>query len=83
MLTGTTRQLKQGPGFVLASLLMALFLLAAVQPANAVAVRPGFNANTLARNDDGSTGLQAIGFAVNFFGVTFNQLAAPAKFEAE
>lgn len=34
----------------------------------------GFNSNTLAPNDDGSTGLVNIGFDVNFFGVTSSQL---------
>ena len=34
------------------------------------AVRPGFDSQTLARNDDGSTGLVQIGFTVNFFGRT-------------
>ncbi len=34
----------------------------------------GFDANTLARNDDGSTGLVNIGFNANFFGTTYTQL---------
>jgi len=34
----------------------------------------GFNSNTLARNDDESTGLVNIGFDVNFFGDSFSQL---------
>lgn len=34
----------------------------------------GYNDNTLAPNDDGSTGLVNIGFDANFFGVTSNQL---------
>ena len=37
-------------------------------------VVPGFNANTLARNDDGYTGLVDIGFDINFFGNTYSQL---------
>ncbi|MFN0053608.1 MAG: nidogen-like domain-containing protein, partial [Planctomycetales bacterium] len=36
--------------------------------------QPGFNANTLAANDDGFTGLVPIGFPVNFYGVTSSQL---------
>ncbi len=49
--------------------------IAAVQPANAAAVRSGvFTANTLAGNDDNSTGLVNIGFDANFFGTTYNQL---------
>ncbi len=35
-------------------------------PAQAAAVRPGFNSNTLARNDDGSTVLVPIGFDIDF-----------------
>ena len=42
--------------------------------ANAAAVVSGFNANTLARNDDLSTGLVDIGFTANFFGASFTQL---------
>ncbi len=38
------------------------------------AIRPGFNTNILARNDDGSTGLVPIGFKVGFFGRDFNRL---------
>jgi hypothetical protein len=33
-----------------------------------------FTDNTLAANDDGSTGLTPIGFSVNFFGTTYNNL---------
>lgn len=35
---------------------------------------PGFQSNTLAANDDGSTGLVNVGFTLNFFGVTTNQV---------
>ena len=38
------------------------------------AVRPGFNANALPANDDGSTGLVPVGFDLNFFGVPYSQL---------
>ena len=34
----------------------------------------GFTANSLARNDDGSTGLVNIGFGINFFGTSASQL---------
>ncbi len=37
-------------------------------------IRAGFNANTLAANDDGSTGLVPVGFNLNFFGQLFNSL---------
>ncbi|MGM0583610.1 MAG: nidogen-like domain-containing protein [Pseudomonadota bacterium] len=42
--------------------------------AQAQAIRSGFDSNTLAPNDDGSTGLVDIGFEVNFFGVEADQL---------
>jgi len=35
---------------------------------------PGFNANTLAPNDDGSTGLVGLGFTFNFFGTNYTQV---------
>jgi len=40
------------------------------------AVRPdaGCNANTLSRNDDGSTGAVPVGFVINFFGTATNQV---------
>ena len=38
--------------------------------ADASSVRAGFNANTLAANDDGSTGAVSLGFTANFFGVS-------------
>jgi hypothetical protein len=44
------------------------------QPATATTIVPGFNANTLARNDDGSTGLVGLGFSFNFFGTSYTQL---------
>jgi hypothetical protein len=36
--------------------------------ADAAAIRPGFAADFLAANDDGSTGLIPLGFTANFFG---------------
>jgi Nidogen-like len=42
--------------------------------AQAANVVPGFNANNLPANDDGSTGLVPIGFSANFFGTTFTDL---------
>ncbi|NJM87115.1 MAG: hypothetical protein HC847_07905 [Hydrococcus sp. RU_2_2] len=47
------------------------------QPENEITsdrIRPGFNSNILARNDDGSTDLVPIGFRVGFFGREFNRL---------
>ena len=53
----------------------AALCFAVAQPADAGAVRGGlFDSSTLARNDDGSTGLVGIGFDTNFFGTTYNQL---------
>lgn len=40
----------------------------------AAAIVSGFDSNTLAANDDGSTGLVNIGFNIDFFGVVSNQL---------
>lgn len=53
---------------------VAFFAIGTTQAANAAAVRTGFSSNTLAPNDDGSTGLVDIGFIANFFGVQRNQL---------
>lgn len=38
------------------------------------AVVSGFDANTVPRNDDGSTGLVSMGFTANFFGTNYTQL---------
>ncbi len=53
-----------------------LFVDAYINPhqAEAAVIRPGFNSNTLPRNDDLSTDLVDIGFTANFFGVSRNQL---------
>ena len=45
-----------------------------VAAADASTIRTGFAANTLAANDDGSTGQVATGFAMDFFGVTANNV---------
>lgn len=50
------------------------FGLALASVANAGAVRPGFDSNTLPGNDDGSTGAVNIGFDVSFYGLDFSQL---------
>ncbi|KKO46339.1 autotransporter [Arsukibacterium ikkense] len=54
--------------------LAALLTLTTAFASNASIIEPGFNAATLAPNDDGSTGAVNIGFNVNFFGLTFSQL---------
>ena len=43
-----------------------------VSTAHAGAVRSGFDANTLARNDDGSTGWTALPFTGDYYGVSFS-----------
>jgi hypothetical protein len=53
---------------------VAFLGVATAQTADAAAMRTGFDASTLARNDDGSTGLVDIGFVTNFFGVSRDQL---------
>lgn len=50
----------------------AVFAIGSV--AQAATIRSGFDASTLAGNDDGSDGPVAIGFDIDFFGVTANQL---------
>jgi hypothetical protein len=56
-------------------LVMGGLCLALPLGANASAVLPGvFNSSSLAANDDLSTGAVPIGFTVNFFGVSSNQL---------
>jgi len=59
------------------TILAGCIALASALPlvANATAVVNGaFNSNTLARNDDGSTGLVNIGFTIDFFGDVYTQL---------
>ncbi len=58
-------------GLAAAGILGITFALQSVQ---AGIIQPGFDANTLARNDDGSTGLVNIGFTTNFFGTDYTQL---------
>src|SRR5437660_377895 len=53
--------------------LLPIAILAAIAAAPAAQAQylrdnPGFYARTLAANDDGSTGLELIGFTINFFG---------------
>lgn len=52
--------------------LLALLLLPALAMAQAIV--PGFDSETMARNDDESTGLIALGFTANFFGISRTQL---------
>ncbi|MCU0626903.1 MAG: PEP-CTERM sorting domain-containing protein [Gemmatimonadaceae bacterium] len=59
------------------SIIRALAISAvAVSAAHAQAIRStgGFSMNTLARNDDGSTGLVNVGFTFNLFGLSRNQV---------
>ncbi len=48
-------------------------LLASSGSTYADPIRTGFSGNTLAPNDDSSTGLVDLGFPINFFGNTFSQ----------
>lgn len=57
-----------------AALLVAALAGSGSAAAQAVRTDAGFTTNSLARNDDGSTGLVAIGFTANFFGVANTQL---------
>jgi hypothetical protein len=53
---------------------IGLLTLAMSAPAFGGAIVAGFNSSTLPANDDGSTGLVAIGFDVDFFGLMFSDL---------
>lgn len=66
-----------GSTFRISCLSAAILMVAALAgPAQAAAIRDAasFTGNTLAANDDGSTGLVNIGFGINFFGVSQNNL---------
>ncbi len=52
-------------GFAMTSLALSVAMTGVAEATN---LRTGFNSNTLARNDDGSTGLVDLGFTANFFG---------------
>jgi len=52
----------------------ALGLGLMIQSVQAGVIVPGYNSNTLAPNDDSSTGLVGIGFTANFFGTNYSQL---------
>lgn len=55
--------------------LAVLVVVGVGTPAYAAAIVPAqFDSNTLPPNDDGSTGLVNIGFAINFFGTNYTQL---------
>lgn len=62
--------------FAIRLLAAAAMVAATALPVHAAAIHDAalFTDNTLAANDDGSTGLVNIGFTVNFFGVTQNNL---------
>lgn len=53
---------------------LSLISFANPQPANAAAVRTGFDFNTLGATDDGSSGAVSLPFSANFFGQTFNSV---------
>ena len=61
----------------IALIVFVLALLSTVSPVHALgtnAVRSGFDANTLAANDDGSTAAVSLGFTAKFFGVSHTEL---------
>lgn len=61
---------------LLQSVLLTAGLALGVSTLHAAAIHDAslFTDNTLARNDDGSTGLVSIGFGLNFFGNNYNNL---------
>jgi len=60
--------------YLVGSAVVALLLFSGAAVAEAGAILGGFNANTLAANDDDSTGLVPIGFTINFFGTSYSHL---------
>lgn len=58
----------------LRSLFAAITLPVLMSASASAAVISGFDSNTLAANDDGSTGPVNIGFTVDYFGLDFTQL---------
>lgn len=64
----------QSKCFCLTVIFCLAFILSAASPASAGAVRAGFNTNSLAATDDGSTTAVPLGFTVNFFGTTYNSV---------
>lgn len=56
------------------SAVLVLSLSASLAHAAAIHDAALFTTNTLARNDDGSTGLVATGFNINFFGSNYSNL---------
>lgn len=54
--------------------LSAVLLGTALAASAQIRTFTGYDANSLARNDDGSTGLVNIGFTTNFFGNSYTQL---------
>ena len=56
------------------ALSLTILTLYSAQALGPNAVRSGFNSNTLAANDDGSTGAVPIGFTINFFGTNHSTL---------
>jgi hypothetical protein len=58
-------------GKIISCSTIVMALVSVCSRVEAVAIRPGFNASSLAANDDGSTGLTPLGFSANFFGATY------------
>lgn len=75
-----TRCIRRGAQHALAVVVTATAITtlgagaAAAEGPNAVRTDPAFTANSLARNDDGSTVQVPAGFALDFFGATYNQV---------
>ena len=60
--------------FGLAVVFCLAFIISTAAPASAGAVRAGFDANSLAATDDGSTAAVPLGFTVSFFGTNYNSV---------
>ena len=56
------------------ALSFTVLTLSSAQALGPNAIRSGFDSNTLAANDDGSTAAVPIGFTINFFGADHSSL---------
>lgn len=63
-----------GRSFIALAVVAAILTIPHNTARASIAIDPAYYANTLSRNDDGSTGLVSIGFTVDFFGVTYTDL---------
>lgn len=63
---------KVRPGRAAAVAAIAMLVVAGAADAAAIRVNPGFDGNTVPRNDDGFVGPVALGFNIDFYGLPFS-----------